>query len=41
MLVELNGGRVVAVEGSSRNIHVVTNEDLEMARALIETEPDL
>jgi len=41
MLVELNGGRVVAVEGSPRNIHIVTNEDLEMARSLVTTTPDL
>lgn len=41
MLVELNGGRVVAVEGSPRNIHIVTNEDLEMARSMVTTTPDL
>jgi len=41
MLIELNGGRVVAVEGSPRNIHIVTNEDLEMARSLVTTTPDL
>ena len=36
MLVERAGGRVVGVAGSSRNIHVVTQEDLDMARALAE-----
>jgi 2-C-methyl-D-erythritol 4-phosphate cytidylyltransferase len=34
MLIEQNGGRVVAVAGSSRNIHVVTPEDLRLARVL-------
>lgn len=34
MLVERDGGLVVSVAGSSRNIHVVTPEDLELARAL-------
>lgn len=34
MLVEENGGRVVAVPGSSRNIHVATPEDLGVARIL-------
>lgn len=34
MLIEESGGRVVAVEGSSWNIHVVTGEDLAMARIL-------
>jgi len=34
MLVEKNGGLVVSVAGSSRNIHVVTPEDLAVARAL-------
>jgi 2-C-methyl-D-erythritol 4-phosphate cytidylyltransferase len=34
MLIEQNGGRVVAVAGSSRNLHVVTPEDLRLARAL-------
>jgi 2-C-methyl-D-erythritol 4-phosphate cytidylyltransferase len=32
MLVEMRGGRVVATEGSARNIHVVTEEDLTLAR---------
>ena len=34
MLIERNGGLVVSVAGSSRNIHVVTSEDLAVARAL-------
>lgn len=34
MLVETIGGRVVGVPGSRRNIHVVTEDDLRMARAL-------
>ena len=34
MLIEKNGGLVVSVAGSSRNIHVVTPEDLAIARAL-------
>jgi 2-C-methyl-D-erythritol 4-phosphate cytidylyltransferase len=34
MLIEQIGGRVVAVAGASRNIHVVTPEDLRLARAL-------
>ena len=34
MLIEKNGGLVVSVAGSSRNIHVVTPEDLGVARAL-------
>ena len=34
MLIERDGGIVVAVPGSSRNIHVVTPEDLSVARAL-------
>ena len=34
MLIERDGGIVVAVPGSSRNIHVVTPEDLRVARAL-------
>ena len=34
MLIERDGGRVVAVPGSSRNIHVVTAEDLSVARTL-------
>ncbi len=39
VLVELNEGRVVAVEGSSKNIHVVTPDDLSIARALVAAEP--
>lgn len=38
MLVEANGGRVVGVPGSISNIHVVTTEDLEMARKLFSEE---
>ena len=34
MLIERDGGIVVAVPGSSSNIHVVTPEDLSIARAL-------
>lgn len=34
MLIELDGGRVVAVPGSTRNVHVVTPEDLAVARQL-------
>ncbi len=34
MLIEQNGGLVIAVAGSSRNIHVVTPEDLSVARVL-------
>lgn len=34
MLVEHFGGRVVAIAGSSRNLHVVTLEDLELVRVL-------
>lgn len=34
MLIENNGGLVVSVAGSSRNIHVLTAEDLSIARAL-------
>jgi 2-C-methyl-D-erythritol 4-phosphate cytidylyltransferase len=39
VLVELNEGRVVEVEGSSKNIHVVTPDDLSIARALVAAEP--
>jgi 2-C-methyl-D-erythritol 4-phosphate cytidylyltransferase len=34
MLVERAGGTVVAVQGSSLNVHVVTQGDLELARAI-------
>lgn len=34
MLIEDNGGLVVSVAGSTRNLHVVTPEDLGVARAL-------
>jgi 2-C-methyl-D-erythritol 4-phosphate cytidylyltransferase len=34
MLVERSGGRVVAVNGSVRNVHVVSEEDLDLARVL-------
>lgn len=34
MLIENLGGRVVAVAGSRQNFHVVTDEDLRIARAL-------
>ncbi|MEX0865250.1 MAG: 2-C-methyl-D-erythritol 4-phosphate cytidylyltransferase [Acidimicrobiia bacterium] len=34
MLIEIMGGKVVATEGSARNIHVVTEEDLDLARAV-------
>ncbi|MGH8872976.1 MAG: 2-C-methyl-D-erythritol 4-phosphate cytidylyltransferase, partial [Acidimicrobiia bacterium] len=34
MLIEKTGGLVVSVAGSSRNIHVVTPDDLDVARAL-------
>jgi 2-C-methyl-D-erythritol 4-phosphate cytidylyltransferase len=34
MVIEQSGGLVVSVAGSSRNIHVVTPEDLAVARAL-------
>ena len=34
MFIEKTGGLVVSVAGSSRNIHVVTPDDLDVARAL-------
>jgi 2-C-methyl-D-erythritol 4-phosphate cytidylyltransferase len=34
MLIEKTGGLVASVAGSSRNIHVVTPEDLDLVRAL-------
>jgi 2-C-methyl-D-erythritol 4-phosphate cytidylyltransferase len=34
MLVELMGDKVVATRASSRNIHVVTEEDLDLARSI-------
>jgi 2-C-methyl-D-erythritol 4-phosphate cytidylyltransferase len=37
-LIEKNGGLVVAVPGSSRNIHVVTPEDLGVARAVAQAQ---
>ena len=37
-LVERNGGLVVSVPGSSRNVHIVTAEDLEIARSLASIE---
>jgi 2-C-methyl-D-erythritol 4-phosphate cytidylyltransferase len=33
-LIELTGGTVVGVDGWSTNIHIVTEEDLELARSL-------
>lgn len=39
MLVEMSDGRVVSVPGSSRNVHVVTQEDLELARLYAAAEP--
>jgi 2-C-methyl-D-erythritol 4-phosphate cytidylyltransferase len=38
-LVEAAGGTVVAVPGSSRNLHVVTEEDLEIVRILAASTP--
>lgn len=35
-LIESSGGSVVGVSGSSRNIHIVTDEDLELAKSLID-----
>lgn len=32
MLVEMSDGQVVSVPGSSKNVHVVTQEDIELAR---------
>lgn len=37
MLVEAMGGQVVAVDGMSSNVHVVTPEDLDMARTLYQS----
>ena len=39
-LIEQMGGRVVATNGSIRNIHVVTEEDLHLARLIHQGAPD-
>jgi 2-C-methyl-D-erythritol 4-phosphate cytidylyltransferase len=39
MLVERSHGRVVAVRGSVRNVHVVSEEDLDLARVLARSLP--
>lgn len=39
MLVEMAEGQVVSVPGSSRNLHVVTEEDIELARLYAADEP--
>ncbi len=39
MLVETAEGQVVSVPGSARNVHVVTEEDIELARLYAANEP--